>query len=82
MPGWYAVVESKHELQNPTSAEKIRLLGERMELGPGSHVLANQGPDVGTDVAFPVTAGQWRLVLQTIDDGLGVPPLDAVVGWP
>ena len=39
MPWWYAVVESKHELQNPTSAEKIRLLGERMELGPGSHVL-------------------------------------------
>jgi SAM-dependent methyltransferase len=39
MPWWYHVVESKHELQNPTSAEKIRLLGQRMGLGPRSHVL-------------------------------------------
>jgi methyltransferase family protein len=39
MPWWYAVVEAKHELQNPTSAEKIRLLGERLGLYPSSHVL-------------------------------------------
>ena len=39
MPWWFHVVESKHELQNPTSAEKIRLLGEAMELGPSSAVL-------------------------------------------
>jgi hypothetical protein len=50
--------------------------------GPGSQVLADQGPDVGTDVALPVTAGQWRLVLQNIDDGFGITPLDAAVGWP
>ena len=36
---WHAVVESEHALQNPTSEEKIRLLGERLGLGPGSHVL-------------------------------------------
>jgi hypothetical protein len=36
---WHAVVESKHELMNPTSADKIRLLGERLGLGPDSHVL-------------------------------------------
>lgn len=36
---WHAVVESEHELMNPTSADKIRLLGERLGLGPGSHVL-------------------------------------------
>jgi SAM-dependent methyltransferase len=36
---WFAVVESRHELQNPTSADKIRLLGERLGLGPGSRVL-------------------------------------------
>jgi SAM-dependent methyltransferase len=36
---WHAVVESEHEIQNPTSPEKIRLLGERLELGPDSHVL-------------------------------------------
>ncbi len=39
MPWWYAVSEDKHEIQNPTSVEKIRLLGERLALGPDSHVL-------------------------------------------
>jgi SAM-dependent methyltransferase len=39
MAWWFAVVEAQHDIQNPTSAEKIRLLGERMHLGPGSHVL-------------------------------------------
>jgi methyltransferase family protein len=36
---WHAVVEAEHELMNPTSADKIRLLGERLGLGPESHVL-------------------------------------------
>jgi SAM-dependent methyltransferase len=39
MTWWHAVVESQHEIQNPTSPEKILLLGERLGLGPGSHVL-------------------------------------------
>ena len=39
MPWWFEVVESQHELQNPTSLEKIRRLGERLELGPTSQVL-------------------------------------------
>jgi hypothetical protein len=39
MTWWYAVVEAEHEIQNPTSAEKIRLLGERLGLGPDSHVV-------------------------------------------
>jgi SAM-dependent methyltransferase len=39
MAWWFEVVESRHELQNPTSVEKIRLLGERLGLGPRSHVL-------------------------------------------
>lgn len=39
MTWWYAVTEAKHEVQNPTSAEKIRLLGERLGLGPSSRVL-------------------------------------------
>jgi SAM-dependent methyltransferase len=45
---WHAVVESRHELQNPTSPEKIRELGKRLGLGPDSHVLdiasGNGGP--------------------------------------
>src|SRR5512142_1643631 len=36
---WHAVTEAQHELMNPTSAEKILLLGERLGLGPESHVL-------------------------------------------
>jgi hypothetical protein len=39
MTWWYAVVEAEHEIQNPTSAEKIRLLGQRLGLGPDSHVV-------------------------------------------
>jgi hypothetical protein len=39
VPWYYAIVEREHDLQNPTSPEKIRLLGERMRLGPGSEVL-------------------------------------------
>jgi SAM-dependent methyltransferase len=39
VPWYHAVAERYHELQNPTSAEKIRLLGERLRLGPDKHVL-------------------------------------------
>jgi SAM-dependent methyltransferase len=39
MTWWHAVVEARHTLMNPTSAEKIRLLGERLGLGTESHVL-------------------------------------------
>ena len=39
MPWFYAVAERDHELQNPTSPEKVRLLGERLGLGPASEVL-------------------------------------------
>jgi SAM-dependent methyltransferase len=35
----WEVAERDHELQNPTSAEKIRLLGEYLRLTPGSRVL-------------------------------------------
>jgi len=39
VPWYYAVVEREHDIQNPTSPEKIRLLGERMRLRPGARVL-------------------------------------------
>jgi SAM-dependent methyltransferase len=39
IPRYYVVAEAKHELQNPTSAEKILLLGERLGLGAESRVL-------------------------------------------
>jgi SAM-dependent methyltransferase len=48
MTWWYAVTEAKHELQNPTSFEKIRLLGERLGLQSDSRVL-----DIGAGKGGP-----------------------------
>jgi ubiquinone/menaquinone biosynthesis C-methylase UbiE len=39
IPRYYVVAESEHGVQNPTSAEKLSLLGRRLGLGPGSRVL-------------------------------------------
>jgi len=39
IPRYFVVAEALHELQNPTSKEKIVLLGQRLELGPESRVL-------------------------------------------
>jgi SAM-dependent methyltransferase len=39
IPRYHVVAEATHELQNPTSREKILLLGERLGLGPDSRVL-------------------------------------------
>jgi cyclopropane fatty-acyl-phospholipid synthase-like methyltransferase len=69
MPWWYHVVESKHELQNPTNAEKIRLLGQRMRLGAQSHVL-----DMGSGRGGPalILAEAFRCVSKALaTSGLG-----------
>jgi SAM-dependent methyltransferase len=39
VPWYYAVAERDHHLQNPTSPEKVRALGELLRLGPESRVL-------------------------------------------
>jgi SAM-dependent methyltransferase len=39
MPWYYAIAERDHEIQNPTSPEKIRRIGEWLRLGPQSRVL-------------------------------------------
>jgi SAM-dependent methyltransferase len=39
IPRYFIVAERDHEIQNPTSEEKLRLLGERLRLGPETHVL-------------------------------------------
>ena len=39
MPWYHAIAERDHDIQNPTSPEKIRLLGEWLRLGPDSRVL-------------------------------------------
>jgi precorrin-6B methylase 2 len=50
MPWYYAVAERDHELQNPTSVDKIVTLGERMRLAPGDRVL-----DMACGKAGPAT---------------------------
>ena len=39
IPRYYVVAERHHEIQNPTSDEKLLLLGGRLGLGPKSRVL-------------------------------------------
>jgi SAM-dependent methyltransferase len=39
VPWYYAVAERDHEIQNPTSPEKIVLLGSYLRLGPESRVI-------------------------------------------
>jgi SAM-dependent methyltransferase len=39
IPRYFVVAESTHELQNPTSEEKVLLLGRRLGLGEGSRIL-------------------------------------------
>ncbi|MGH3133786.1 MAG: SAM-dependent methyltransferase [Gaiellaceae bacterium] len=39
IPRYFVVAERDHEIQNPTSEEKLLLLGERLRLGPDSRVL-------------------------------------------
>jgi SAM-dependent methyltransferase len=50
VPWYYAVAERDHELQNPTSPAKVRVLGERIRLGPETRVL-----DVACGTAGPAT---------------------------
>src|SRR5579884_3868224 len=56
MSAWHELVEREHDLQNPTSAEKIRLVGEYLRLGPESRVLdiacGKAGPAVVLARAF------------------------------
>jgi SAM-dependent methyltransferase len=39
IPRYFVVAEATHEIQNPTSREKLLDLGRRLALGPGSRVL-------------------------------------------
>ena len=57
MPWWYAVLESRLELQNPTSPEKIRQLGELLGLERSSRVLDVAGGRGGPAVLLASELG-------------------------
>ena len=61
IPRYFVVAEAEHEIQNPTSKEKLLLLGRRLGLGPDSHVLdiasGRGGPAVLLASEFGCT---WR----------------------
>jgi SAM-dependent methyltransferase len=54
---WYEIAERDHEIQNPTSAEKIRLLGKYMRLGRESRVLDVACGKAGPAVILASTFG-------------------------
>jgi SAM-dependent methyltransferase len=64
MSAWHELVERDHDLQNPTSAEKIRLVGSYLRLGPETTVL-----DVacGKAGAALVLAREFRCRIHGID---------------
>jgi precorrin-6B methylase 2 len=64
MPWYHAVAEHDHEIQNPTSPEKIQLLGERLRLGPEAQVL-----DVASGKCGPavILAGEFGCRITAIE---------------
>ncbi|HEU0131494.1 MAG TPA: methyltransferase domain-containing protein [Mycobacteriales bacterium] len=54
LPG---LVERNHDLQNPTSRAKLRLLAERLRLGPGDHLLDVGAGRCGPAVLFASETG-------------------------
>jgi hypothetical protein len=54
---WHAVVDARHDLMNPTSPGKICLLGERLGLGPNSHVLDIASGQCGPAILLAQTFG-------------------------
>lgn len=64
IPRYFVVAERDHELQNPTSEEKLLLLGRRIRLGPDSRVL-----DVASGRGGPaiLLAGEFGCTIEGIE---------------
>lgn len=55
----------------------------REQGGPGSAVLADQGPATRMAETWPVTArNRWTVALRNAEDGFGRTELDATIAWP
>src|SRR5437588_701464 len=74
MPWYFAVAERDHEIQNPTSAEKICLLGERLRLGADSIVL-----DIACGRAGPAVILGREVGRRVVGDDEGYFPLHETV---
>lgn len=48
----------------------------------GDATFPDQGPSTNVDQTFPVTAGDWRIVLQNAEGGFGITDLTATISWP
>jgi SAM-dependent methyltransferase len=68
MPSYHLVAESEHELQNPTSPVKIRLLGRRMRLGSASTVLDIGSGRGGPAMILAETFGCRITCVETADE--------------
>jgi hypothetical protein len=64
IPRYFVVAEAAHELQNPTSPEKIVLLGERLGLDAASRVL-----DIASAVERAAAAGLEDRLTFELGDG-------------
>jgi SAM-dependent methyltransferase len=93
VPWFHAVAERYHDIQNPISADKIRLLGERIGLAPGQRVLdiacGRGGPAIALASAFGceilgvekahqfVTAARERTAAEGLAELIAIHELDA-----
>jgi SAM-dependent methyltransferase len=93
MSVWHELVERDHDLQNPTSTEKIRVVGSYLRLAPSTKVLdiacGKAGPALilardfgchidGVDVSTAfVDAAQRRIAEAGLDDLISVKVADA-----
>jgi SAM-dependent methyltransferase len=93
VPWFHAVAERYHEIQNPIGADKIRLLGARIALGPGQRVLdiasGRGGPAIILASAFGcevvgvekasvfVEAARERIAAEGLDDLISIHEQDA-----
>jgi SAM-dependent methyltransferase len=93
MPWYYAVAEHDHEIQDPTSAEKIRHLGRLLRLGPDTRVLdvacGKAGPALILAEAFGcsvvglerapefVAAGRERIAVAGLEHQIEIVECDA-----
>ena len=61
---------------------QVDLFDENGGQGVVTQHSANQEASTNTDQAMPVTAGDWRLVLQNAEAGFGTTDLTATISWP